>query len=161
LLKLDHLTIIAPSLAEGVSHVQDCLGVRVPFGSWHEYMGTHNHRLLLGNSIYLEIVALDPKGNRPDRSRWFGLDNPEQIRADWDEGRRLRGWVVNTEDMDSILSNHSLIFGDSVALPALEPTFSFTIPADGSLPWDGAAPSIIDRLALRPFMVSYPSIRHL
>jgi hypothetical protein len=65
LLKLDHLTVIAPTLSEAVSHVRDCLGLDVPFGSRHDYMGTHNHRLQLGNSVYLEIVALDPDGNDP------------------------------------------------------------------------------------------------
>ena len=62
MLKLDHLTVIAPTLTEGVSHVQNCLDLDVPFGTRHDYMGTHNHRLQLGNSVYLEIVALDPEG---------------------------------------------------------------------------------------------------
>ena len=57
LLKLDHLTVIAPTLAEGVSHVQHCLDLDVPFGTRHDYMGTHNHRLQLGNSL-LEIVPI-------------------------------------------------------------------------------------------------------
>ncbi|HVI91731.1 MAG TPA: VOC family protein [Dongiaceae bacterium] len=45
LLKLDHLTVIAPTLTEGVSHVQNCLDLDIPFGTHHDYMGTHNHRL--------------------------------------------------------------------------------------------------------------------
>src|SRR5262249_10897061 len=32
-----------------------------------------------------------------------------------------------------------------VALPMVDPSFDFAIPDDGSLPLDGAAPSIIDR----------------
>jgi len=59
-LKLDHITVIAPTLAEGVAHVRACLDIEVPFGTRHTYMGTHNHRLQLGNRVYLEIVALDP-----------------------------------------------------------------------------------------------------
>jgi hypothetical protein len=31
-----------------------------------------------------------------------------------------------------------------VALPPEDPTFDFAIPADGSLPLDGVAPSVID-----------------
>lgn len=69
-------------LAEGVSHVRNCLGLDVPFGTRHEYMGTHNHRLQLGNSVYLEIVARDPNGIEPGRARRFGLDNQEQVRSD-------------------------------------------------------------------------------
>ncbi|MGF1611265.1 MAG: VOC family protein [Kiloniellales bacterium] len=144
MLKLDHLTVIAPTLIDGVSHVQNCLDLDVPFGTRHDYMGTHNHRLQLGNSVYLEIVALDPEGTEPGRPRWFGLDNQEKVRSDWDEGRRLRGWVANTDAIDSVVSTHRAIFGDKVPLPTANPTFDFTIPEDGSLPLDGAAPSIID-----------------
>jgi len=158
LLKLDHLTVIAPSLSEGVLYVRDCLGLSVPFGSRHDYMGTHNHRLQLGNSVYLEIVAFDPEGTDPSRSRWFGLDNQEQVRADWDEGRRLRGWVANTEDIDSVVSIHAAIFGGKVALPAVDPTFSFTIPKDGSLPCDGAAPSIIDHRGDFSYIAAIPDL---
>jgi hypothetical protein len=34
-LKLDHLTIIAPSLAEGVNHVRSCVDIDVPYGGAH------------------------------------------------------------------------------------------------------------------------------
>jgi hypothetical protein len=37
------------------------------------------------------------------------------------------------------------IFGEKVALPPVNASFDFSIPPDGSLPLDGAAPSIIDR----------------
>ena len=36
------------------------------------------------------------------------------------------------------------IFGDKVPLATTDPTFDFTIPMNGSLPLDGAAPSIVD-----------------
>ncbi|WP_422388640.1 VOC family protein [Bradyrhizobium symbiodeficiens] len=94
MLKLDHITVIAPSLAEGVLHVRNCLDLDVPFGQRHAYMGTHNHLLQLGDTVYLEIVALDPEADAPGRPRWFGLDDRDQVRSDWDEGRRLRGWVA-------------------------------------------------------------------
>ena len=144
MLKLDHITVIAPTLAEGVSHVQNCLGLDVPFGTRHEYMGTHNHRLQLGNSVYLEIIARDPNGAAPPRPRWFGFDNQEQVRTDWTEGRRLRGWVASTDAIASVLSAHNAIFGEEVPLPPADPAFAFAIPEDGALPLDGAAPSIID-----------------
>lgn len=158
MLKLDHLTVIAPTLIEGVSHVQNCLDLDVPFGTRHDYMGTHNHRLQLGNSVYLEIVAFDPEGTEPGRPRWFGLDNQEKVRSDWNEGRRLRGWVANTQAMDFVVSTHGAIFGDKVPLPTMNPTFNFTIPNDGSLPLDGAAPSIIDHRGDPTAMASIPDL---
>ncbi|WP_193181942.1 VOC family protein [Nisaea sediminum] len=160
MLKLDHLTVIAPTLVEGVSHVRDCLDVDVPFGARHEYMGTYNHRLQLGDGVYLEIVAVDPGGVKPERPRWFGLDDPEKIREDWTEGRRLRGWVASTEDIRSVVSSPSrrAIFGDEVALPPGNPSFAFSIPEDGSLPLDGAAPSIIDRRGAPEAMKQIPDL---
>jgi hypothetical protein len=142
---LDHLSVIAPSLAEGVAHVRACLGLEVPFGQRHGYMGTHNHLLQLGGSVYLEIVALDPDGPPPPHRRWFGLDDGPQVRADWDAGRRLRGWVARTDSMDAVLADRESIFGQWIALPHDAPAFDFAIPADGSLPLGGAAPSIIYR----------------
>lgn len=158
MLKLDHLTVIAPTLAEGVSHVRNCLGLDVPFGTRHEYMGTHNHRLQLGNSVYLEIVAHDPEGVEPGRARWFGLDNQEQVKSDWNRGRRLRGWVANTNAIAPVVSAYGAIFGDKVPLPAESPTFDFAIPKDGSLPLDGAAPSIIDHRGDTSFIASIPDL---
>ncbi|HHI69482.1 MAG TPA: VOC family protein [Rhodobacteraceae bacterium] len=144
MLKLDHLTVIAPTLVEGVSHVKNCLDIDVPFGTRHDYMGTHNHRLQLGNSVYLEIVALDPQGTEPERSRWFGLDNQESIRSDWDKGRRFRGWVASTVDISAKIAAHRNVFGEKVPLPPANSTFDFSIPVNGSLPLDGAAPSLIN-----------------
>lgn len=145
MLTLDHLTVIAPTLAEGVAHVRDCLDLDVPFGQRHGYMGTHNHLLRLGGTTYLEIVTLDPDGAYPGRARWFGLDDQKQVRRDWDVGRRLRGWVARTDGIDDVLKDREAIFGRKVALPMDAPAFDFAIPDDGSLPWGGAAPSIIDR----------------
>ena len=145
MLRLDHLTVIAPTLDEGVAHVRRCLDLDVPFGQRHGYMGTHNHLLQLGGSVYLEIVALDPDGVPPGRPRWFGLDDQRQVRADWDAGRRLRGWVARTDAIDVVLAGRAGIFGRKVSLPWSEPSFEFAIPDDGTLPLDGAAPSLIDR----------------
>jgi hypothetical protein len=121
-------------------------------------MGTHNHRLQLGNSVYLEIVARDPEGADPNRPRWFGLDNQERVRSEWNEGRRLRGWVANTDAMDSLLATHRAIFGDKVPLPTRDPSFAFTIPQDGSLPFDGLAPSIIDHRGDSRYVASIPDL---
>ena len=145
MLKLDHLTVIAPTLLDGVAHVRACLDFDVPFGQRHGYMGTYNHLLQLGDMVYLEIIALDPDAQPPSRARWFGLDNRKAVMADWDAGRRLRGWVARTDSMDTVLAGRENIFGRKTALPWTNSLFDFAIPDDGLLPLDGALPSIIDR----------------
>lgn len=158
MLKLDHLTVIAPTLAEGVAHVRDCLDLDVPFGTRHVYMGTHNHRLQLGDRVYLEIVAVDPDGQRPHRSRWFGLDDQETVRMNWDEGRRLRGWVASTADIGAVLSKSGDHLGEEVALPFKQPEFAFSIPKDGTLPFEGALPSLIDHRGAPTSMAEIPDL---
>ncbi len=158
MLTLDHITVIAPTLIEGVSHVRNCLDLDVPVGTRHDYMGTHNHRLQLGNTVYLEIIALDPDGTKPGRARWFGLDNQAQVRSDWDKGRRLRGWVAGTDAIEAIVSAHCAIFGEKVPLPTANPTFDFSIPKDGALPLGGAAPSIINHRGDPTAMAAIPDL---
>ena len=159
MLKLDHLTVVAPTLAEGVAHVRACLDLDVPFGQRHGYMGTYNHLLQLGGTVYLEIVALDPEAEAPGRRRWFGLDDQGQVRRDWEEGRRLRGWVARTDAIDAILGGRETIFGEKIPLPAPgASSFDFAIPRDGSLPLDGAAPSIIDRRGKPRAMATIPDL---
>ena len=46
---LDHLTVAALTLEEGVAHVQRALGVVMPRGGSHPLMGTHNHLMQLGD----------------------------------------------------------------------------------------------------------------
>ncbi len=143
MLTLDHLTVVAPTLADGVDHVSVCLGIDVPFGTRHHYMGTHNHRLQLGKNVYLEIVSLDPNGIDPDRARWFGVDDARQVRSDWEQKRRLRGWVAATTSIESLVCQRPE-FGEVVRLPFDEPEFAFSIPSDGSMPLQGVLPSLID-----------------
>jgi hypothetical protein len=150
MLSLDHLTVIAPSLQDGVAHVRACLDLDVPFGRQHPDMGTHNHLLRLGEDCYLEIIAADPDAPRPGRARWFGLDDQAALRRDWDEGRRLRGWVARTDDLEDVASRHGAVLGRAVRFASARGDFLFAIPDDGSLPLDGAAPSVIDRLGKPP-----------
>lgn len=157
MLTLDHLTIIAPTLAEGVQHVSDCIGLEVPFGTRHDYMGTHNHRLQLGKNVYLEIVALDPNGVDPGRARWFGVDDAGKVRSDWEQGRRLRGWVAAVSNIEGIASQHPE-FGEVVPLPFQAPEFAFTIPTDGSLPLGGVLPSLIDHRGDPTKMADIPDL---
>jgi hypothetical protein len=87
--KLDHLSIIAPTLEEGVKHVRESLDIDIPFGRKHVDMGTHNHLLSLGEGAYLEIIAVDLQATAPSLPRWFGLDDSSTVRKAWDQGRRL------------------------------------------------------------------------
>lgn len=147
MLYLDHLTIIAPTLAEGVGHVRACLDLDMPVGGAHPEMGTHNHVLRLGDDVYLEVIAVDPTALPPSGPRWFGLGDPGAVRSDWDRGRRLRGWVARTADIGAVLAGHGALLGAETRVSRSGAASRFAVPPDGRLPLDGALPSVIERLS--------------
>lgn len=149
--QLDHITIIAPSLNEGIEHVRTCLDIDIGYGATHSDMGTHNRRLRLGAETYLEVVAIDPGAAPPIRPRWFGLDRMDKVQQDWNDGIRLKAWVARTDNIDEILASENQMFGTKTWL---ENAFHFSLLPDGTLPMDGILPSIIDRGGSPP-----PSIR--
>lgn len=145
MLKLDHLSVIAPSLLEGVNHVRNCLDIDIPYGRIHAYMGTHNHLLRLGDDVYLEVIAVNPDAAPPKLPRWFGLDDSHAIQAAWDEGRRLRAWVARTTEIGTFLPQYESILGRKTQFSVGEVSFFFSLPPGGTLPQNGIAPSVIDR----------------
>ena len=57
-----------------------------------------------------------------------------------------------------LVSTRGTIFGNKVSLPPANPAFAFAIPEDGSLPLDGAAPSIIDHQGDPTSMAEIPDL---
>src|SRR4051812_12900340 len=51
--QLDHLTVTAPTLAQGAAFVRDALGAELQPGGEHPRMGTHNLLLRLGDTLFL------------------------------------------------------------------------------------------------------------
>ena len=150
MLSFDHLSVIAPSLAEGVDHVRDCLGMDIPLGGTHPEMGTHNHVLRLGEEIYMEVIAVDPGAAPPQGPRWFGLDDPETVRSDWENGLRLRGWVARSDDIDALLADHAGLFCGKTRVSRDGEHCEFSLRPDGGLPLGGLLPSVIDRGGRNP-----------
>src|SRR4029079_3650938 len=92
--RLDHITVVAPSLEARAAYIQGALGVLPGPGRAHPGMATHNLLLALGTDVYLEVIAPDPKAAPIDRPRWFGLD---AIRHG--SKARLGAWVASTDDI--------------------------------------------------------------
>lgn len=106
-LKLDHLTIIAPTLEAGREHIYTMLGVELPFGSCDPEMGTHNLLARLSGDTFLEVIAINPTMEDIGRPRWFGLDDRAAVQRAWNSGYRLRSWVARTSDIDAELLSHA------------------------------------------------------
>jgi hypothetical protein len=139
---LDHLTVAALTLEEGVAHVRRALGVALPFGGAHPLMGTHNHLMQLGEGIFLEIIAPDPAVT-PQRTRWFGLDDP-RMRASLEGAPRLIHWVARVADLAFALREIDGASGEVVPVTRGTLSWLISVPRDGSMPFDGAFPTLIE-----------------
>src|SRR5687768_15496906 len=92
--RLDHITVVAPSLEIGSAYVEAALGVPPGAGSTHPGMRTHNLLLALGQTVYLEVISPDPRAAPVIRPRWFGLDHVLPGST-----ARLGAWVASTDDI--------------------------------------------------------------
>jgi glyoxalase-like protein len=136
-LALDHLAITAPDLQAGIDYVRHRLGVDIPAGGTHAYMGTHNHLMALGKNCYLEVICADPAAPEPAHARWFGLDTAPQNAG-------LAHWIVSTTNMAQTLRQAPAHCGPALAMSRAALNWLISVPADGSLPFDGACPSFIE-----------------
>jgi hypothetical protein len=139
---LDHLTVAALTLEEGVAHVRRALGVVMPRGGTHPLMGTHNHLMQLGNSVFLEVIAPDPLV-APQRTRWFGLDDPK-MRARLKVSPQLISWVVRVPNLARTLAAVGEKSGEPVRVTRGPLSWLISVPCDGSMPFDGAFPTLIE-----------------
>jgi hypothetical protein len=97
---IDHLVIVAATLEQGVAHIEKTLGVKLVKGGEHIRMGTHNCVLRLGESVYLEVIAINPAAGPMSRPRWFGMDDPWQKRKA-EAGPYLATFVARTNDINA------------------------------------------------------------
>jgi len=137
--RLDHITLTAPTLEAGADYVRRQLGVEPQPGGEHPHMGTHNRLLRLGEAMFLEVIAVNPAAPAPNRPRWFALD-----RLAGDAAPRVAAWVAACEDIDAAVAAAApLDLGNIEAMTRGQASWRITIPADGSLPLQGVAPSLI------------------
>lgn len=136
---LDHITVTAASLEAGAAFVSEVLGVSPQPGGEHPRMATHNLLLRLGDAMFLEVISPNPAAPAPSRPRWFALDSlgPQSPTC-------LSAWVVRTSDIRSAVSAASEPLGNVEPMSRGILDWLITIPEDGSLPLDGAAPALIE-----------------
>ena len=140
---LDHLVVGAASLAQGIEYIERITGVAPSPGGKHVAMGTHNALLRLGDRVFLEVIAIDPDGKKPDRPRWFDLDNIA-LQAELTEQPRLIHWVARTSDVERAAACCPIPLGAVHSLARGDYRWRITIPDDGRLPAKGIVPTLIE-----------------
>lgn len=135
---IDHLVITAPDLESGSDYVFQQLGVKPQPGGKHERMGTHNRLLKLGDSIYLEVIAVNPQSLPVGRARWFELDN-----INTDTKLKFATWVVRTNDIHAAAKASPIPLGAVELMSRGDLNWLITIPEDGVMPMNGIIPVLI------------------
>jgi len=102
-------------------------------------MGTHNCLLRLGNALYLEVLSINPDAASPNRARWFELNQKLAYL-----GPRLATWICRTNDISAAVAAAAHPLGNIEAMSRGPLHWQITIPADGSLPFEGVAPTLIE-----------------
>jgi Glyoxalase-like domain len=136
---IDHLVVTAPNLEVGVEWVERQLGVKLQPGGEHPSMGTHNYLLRLGETTYLEVIAINPAAAKPPRPRWFGLDRLTSLSAP-----RLASWVVRTADIQASFSACSENLGSILTMRRGDLQWRITVPDDGDFVLGGVVPMLIE-----------------
>jgi catechol 2,3-dioxygenase-like lactoylglutathione lyase family enzyme len=134
-MEIDHLAVTCADLDEGAAWVEARLGVAPEPGGRHARFGTWNRLLSLGPGLYLEVIAPEP-GATPAAPRWFGLGEAG--------APALAHWIVRVTDLDAALAEAPPASGEAVALSRDDLSWRAAVPPDGSLPWGGAFPTLIE-----------------
>ncbi len=100
--RVDHLVVVADSLAQGVVWCEETLGITPGPGGEHPLMGTHNRLFSVAGPAspraYFEIIAIQP-GVTPRRApgthRWFDMDDRELQARVASEGPQLVHFVAS------------------------------------------------------------------
>lgn len=141
MLQLDHLVIVAPTLEVGSDYVEARLGVRPWYGGEHRELGTHNMLLRIGDDLFLEVIATNPKSAHVG-PRVFGITEywPE---VSWPTEGCLTTWVGRTLDLRQMHSIHHRMMGEIKSVTRGTRHWQMAIPADGSLPHNGFIPTAV------------------
>lgn len=154
--QIDHLVVVASTLELGVQWCEDTMGVTLGPGGEHALFGTHNRLFKIATPAnplaYLEIIAIDPKADRPANSpakRWFDMDDAALQAAVAGEPRLVH-FVANTDNIQA--GRAALKALDIDRGPAVHATrhsrrgllqWQITVREDGQRLFNGALPTLI------------------
>lgn len=153
---LDHLVVLAPTLAQGEQWCEAMFGVTPGPGGRHPLMGTHNRLFRLAGKdfpqAYFEIIAIDPDAPSPGRARWFGLDA-----VDLSGGPRLAHLVARSSGLDAqCAALRAIDLDPGTPVAASRETaqgrleWRISVRDDGRLLCGGALPTLIEWGAVHP-----------
>jgi hypothetical protein len=155
--QVDHLVVMAASLAQGVLWCEATLGLTPGPGGEHPLMATHNRLLSVAGAAfpraYLEIIAIQP-GATPTRAsgtpRWFDMDDKRlQARVE-KEGPQLIHFVASVPGVVTAVKalaglglDRGQVVQASRQTAAALLTWRITVRDDGQRLFYGGLPTLI------------------
>lgn len=154
---VDHLIVLAASLAEGVLWCERTLGVTPAAGGEHPLMGTHNRILNVSSAAhpraYLEVIAINTgaaKAIPSSARRWFDMDDSILQQQVAQHGPQLIHWVASVPDVAMCCAALTTLDIERGAIvTASRPTpqgllqWQITVREDGLRLMDGCLPTLI------------------
>ena len=145
--KIDHLVIGAENLEKATLQVQDFLRAKFLKGGKHPLMATHNNLIKLQNSLYLELIAVDPSTsfskNFTSQKRWFSLDE-HATRQRLSRGPQPLCWVVAVDNIERAVAHCGYNPGNVIVMTRGNFNWKITVPENGTLPEGGILPILIE-----------------
>lgn len=159
--QVDHLVVLAATLAQGVAWCEATLGLTPGPGGKHALMGTHNRLFSIASAgyplAYFEIIAIDPDAPPPARTRWFDLDDAAMQARLRHLGPQLAHFVARVPDARAAvaaLQAQGIARGEVIEASRATPQgllqWQITVRADGQRLYDGGLPTLLQWGALHP-----------
>ena len=97
---------------------------------------THNKLMGLADGLYLEAIAINPSAPKPERPRWFDLDN-------FSGAPRLSNWICRSDALDQDMALLPNGIGQAVQLTRGDLRWQMVVPESGLLPFNNLCPALI------------------
>ncbi|GLR17550.1 VOC family protein [Portibacter lacus] len=141
--QVDHIVYCVLNLEDAVAELEERLGVKPVIGGKHLHQGTKNALVHLGNTCYLEILAVDETNKKVEAPRWMGIDLIKR--------NKITRWALKTEDAQK----------DAKVLSGYHPKMGVVkggerkTPNGDTLKWDLVMPLEEPEVEVIPFMTDW------
>ncbi len=148
--KLDHIVFGSSTLEEGTEFVENILQAKLSDIGFHKDMGTHNRVIRIGERVYLEIIAIDPKISNLNNRKWFNLDN-SKLQSKLKKSPQIIGYVIENTDIsiNKYYDPFFLVSRDNYKWQFAMPTFKNNI-LESEIIEAGIIPSLISWKSHKP-----------
>ena len=144
---IDHIVIGATDLEKATKKVENLIEADFSTSGKHPLMATHNRLIKLQNSIYMEVISIDPSASIPQSSaqkkRWFSLDSPS-TKCRLSLAPQPLCWVAAVDNIEQAVSHCGYNPGKIIEVTRDDLRWRLTVPKNGELSFGGVLPVLIE-----------------